>query len=85
MKFAQRLSKLTRTDIGLGLIGFTSLETYIDMRKLNFLGNLFQYDPMFIVKFLLMIRLFQFQCNSTKVTYYFLLSVIFVPCFGVFV
>ena len=66
MKFAQGLPKLTRKDIALGTLGVSSLETYINMRKLNFLGILCKSNPMFIVKFLFMIRLFQFQCNYTK-------------------
>ena len=66
LKFAQGLPKLTRTDIALGILGVSSLETYIGMRKLNFLGILCKSNPMFIVKFLFMTRLFQFQCNCTK-------------------
>ena len=67
VKFAQGLPKMTRTDIALGMLGVSALETYIDMRKLNFLGILCRSNPVFIVKTLFMIRLFQYQCKTTKV------------------
>ena len=61
IKFCQGLPKLTRTDVALGLIGISSLEAYIDMQKLNFLGILCRADSTFIVKYLFIYRLHQFR------------------------
>ena len=50
VKFAQGFPKLTRTDTALGMLGVSSLETYIDMQKLNFLGVLCRSNPVFHCK-----------------------------------
>ena len=64
VKFCQCLPRLTRTDIALGLMGITSIEAYIDMQKLNFLGTLCRANSTFIVKYLFTFRLHQYRLNS---------------------
>ena len=65
IKFCQGLPRLTRTDVALGLVGISSIEAYIDMQKLNFLGILCRADSSFIVKYLFLYRLHQYklQCR----------------------
>ena len=67
VKYSQGLPKLTRTDIALGLVGISSIEAYIDLQKLYFLGTLCNADSNFIVKYLFLLRLFQYKLCGTKV------------------
>ena len=66
VKYAQGLPKLTRTDVALGLVGISSIEAYIDLQKLYFLGTLCNADNNFIVKYLFLLRLFQYHLCDTK-------------------
>ena len=66
VKYAQGLPKLTRTDVALGLVGISYIEAYIALQKLYFLGTLCNADNNFIVKYLLLLRLFQYHlCDTT--------------------
>ena len=67
VKFSRGLLNLTRTDIALELIGISSTEAYIDLQKLYFSGTLCSADPSFTVKYLFLLRLFQYQSKATKV------------------
>ena len=55
-----------RTDVALGLVGMSSIEAYIDLQKLYFLGTLCNADNNFIVKYLFLLRLFQYHLCDTK-------------------
>ena len=64
MKYCQGLPKLCRTDVALGLLGISSIEAYIDLQKLNFLGILCHADTTFMVKYLFTFRLHQYRLKS---------------------
>ena len=66
VKYAQELPKLTRTDVALGLVGISSIEAYIDLQNLYFLGALCNADNNFFVKYLFLLRLFQYHLCDTK-------------------
>ena len=67
VKFCQDLPRITRTDIALGLMGITSIEAFIDLQKLDFLGTLCHANSTFIVKYLFTFRLHQYRLNSRAI------------------
>ena len=67
IKFMQYISKYTRTDVALSLLGCLTLEAEIDKRKLTFLGQLCRLHPKFHAKQMFTYRLFDFQNNPLKV------------------
>ena len=74
VKYAQGLPKLTRTDVALGLVGNSSIEAYIDLQKLYFLGTLCNADNKFIVKYLFLLRLVQYHYLSKTYLVYRILQ-----------
>jgi len=65
LKRIQGLPRLTRSDMVKGLLGFTSIEAYIDLQKLLFLGTLCRLEPCDIAYQILINRLYQYTSNST--------------------
>lgn len=57
LKRVQNLPQVTRSDMVTGLLGFTSLEAYIDLQKLSFLGALCRLKPSDIASQLFVHRL----------------------------
>lgn len=66
IKRAQWLPKLTRTDMALSLIGSSSIEAYIALQKLTFLGSLIRANDTCLAKKLFLVRYFQYSLNCTK-------------------
>ena len=64
MKRIQNLPKLTRSDMVKGLLGFTSIEAYIDMQKLLFLGYLCRLQSHDIAFKVFIQRLYQHKYSS---------------------
>ena len=58
LKNAQGLPFLTRSDMVTGLLGFTSIETYIDQQRLQFFGALCRQNHTDIVSKVFMLRIF---------------------------
>ena len=67
LKHIQSLPHLTRSDMVTGLLGFTSIETFIDLQKLLFFGTLCSLEPRELSNKLL--RLYQFKHSVTETAY----------------
>ena len=59
-------SRRTRTDMCNGLLGWISLESYIDTRKLLFIGNLCRLDERLLPRKILLTRLIMFFTNGVN-------------------
>ena len=66
LKRIQNLPQRTRSDMVTGLLGFTSLQAYIDLQKLSFLGTLCHLKPTDVTYKLFVLRLYQQQNKCTK-------------------
>lgn len=67
LKRIQNLPKLTRSDMVKGMLGFTSIEAYIDMQKLSFLGYLCRLQSSDLAYKVFIQRLFQYKyLSNTK-------------------
>ncbi|MES9882637.1 MAG: reverse transcriptase family protein [Sedimenticola sp.] len=69
IKVIQSFPKQTRSDCALGMLGISSLESYMDAQKLNFYGMLCRCDNTYLVKYLFTHRLYQFLISSCSVQY----------------
>ena len=67
LKHIQSLPHLTRSDMVTGLLGFTSIEAFIDLHKLLFFGTLCSLEPRELSNKLL--RLYQFKHSVTETAY----------------
>ena len=65
LKRLQDLPNRTRSDMVKGLLGFISIEGYIDLQKLLFLGSLCRLKPADVAYKLLIIRVYQFMNKLT--------------------
>ena len=72
LKRIQSLPHFTRSDMVTGLLGFTTLEAYIDYQKLSFLGTLCRLKPDNIAFKVFLHRLYQQNNSCTKVNIGFL-------------
>ena len=72
LKHIQGLPARTRSDIITGLVGITSLEAYIDLQKLSFLGTLCRAGPDDIVSKLFAVRFFQHSAICTNRSFGFI-------------
>ena len=68
LKTAQNLPRRTRSDMVTSLVGCTSLEAYVDYRKLSFLGALCRLRSNDVAFKVFNLRLFQYlsQCTNTN-------------------
>ena len=66
LKRLQSLPLRTRSDMVKGLLGFTSLEAYIDLQKLLFMGTLCRLKPRDVTYKLFVLRLFHLQNKCTR-------------------
>jgi hypothetical protein len=66
-KYVQGLPKLTRTDKCTTLLGWTSIECYIDSKKLLFLGRLCNMPSRFLPKQIFITRLLLYLNNCTTI------------------
>ncbi len=67
LKMCQGLPKTTRTDICNSLLGWTSIESHIDTRKLFFFGVMCNGQGHFLSRQLFVSRLFSFKNNCSRV------------------
>ena len=65
-KYIQGLPRLTRTDKCTSLLGWTSIESIIDMKKLLFLGRLCNMPPRYLPRNVLMSRLVLYCHKCTE-------------------
>ena len=65
LKRIQKLPMLTRSDMVTGLLGFSSIEAYIDLQKLAFLGTLCRLRSTDYAYRLFITRLYQFKNSET--------------------
>ena len=68
----QSLPHLTRSDMVTGLLGFTSIEAFIDLQKMLFFGTLCSLEPRELSNKLLHLRLYQFKHSVTATAYGFI-------------
>ena len=66
LKQIQNLPKLTRSDMVKGMLGFTSIEAYIDLQKLLFLGYLCRLRSTDLAYQVFILRLYQFNCSISN-------------------
>ena len=66
LKRIQNLPVRTRSDMAIGLLGFTSLSAYIDLQKLLFMGSLCRLQSTDVASQVFIRRLFQFKNNCTE-------------------
>ena len=62
-KSIQGLERRTRTDLCNGLLGGTSIEGYIDMKKLLYIGNICRLDNQLLPRRIFVTRLLMFNAN----------------------
>jgi hypothetical protein len=75
-KYVQGLPKLTRTDKCTTLLGWTSIECYIDSKKLLFLGKLCNMPSRFLPKQIFITRLLLYLNNCTTISVGFIQDII---------
>jgi hypothetical protein len=63
-KSIQGLERRTRTDMCNGLLGWTSIEGYIDMKKLLYVGNICRQDNQLLPRRIFVTRLLMFNANG---------------------
>ena len=80
IKNLQGLPKRTRTDICLGLIGTTSVEAIIDIRKLYYLGHLLRTPTWSLVHKVITSRLFCFKNNCVRISTGFIADIHNIMC-----
>ena len=66
VKCIQGLEKRTRTDMCVSLLGWTSIESYINIKKLLFLGRIYNIDNSMLVHKIFLTRFFMFNINNGK-------------------
>jgi hypothetical protein len=66
LKRMQSLPLRTRSDMVKGLLGYTSIEAYIDQQKLNFLGSICRMKSSDVVMKVFLNRLTQYRNNCSK-------------------
>ena len=63
-KSIQGLERRTRTDMCNGLLGWASIEGYIDMKKLLYIGNICRQDNQLLPRRIIVTRLLMFNANG---------------------
>ena len=72
LKRIQNLPMQTRSDMVIGLLGFTTLTAYIDLQKLYFLGSLCRLKSTDLASKVFSRRLFQFRNRCTIINFGFI-------------
>ncbi len=67
LKYMQGFRKRTRSDAVLGMLGETSIESFIDLQKLNFLFGLCSSRANYVVRYLFLQRLYQYRMHCSVV------------------
>ena len=78
LKRIHNLPRSTRSDMVKGMVGFTSIQTYIDMHTLLFLGSLCRLQPEDTWFKLFIHRLYQHRTSVTTLSKGFITDIVFI-------
>ena len=78
LKRIQNLLRSTGSDMVKGMVGFTSIQTYIDMHTLLFLGSLCRLQPEDTWFKLFIHRLYRHHTATTRLSKGFITDIVFI-------